>query len=140
MINEKGCALSNWCDAVEANPKCALKPLIGKLYEANDAACGPAWRIAALPSVCTVQHTIMTSAAIAAQYGTTIDGLIGIGAAVGEDCLTVDMYIGAEDEAARAEDAVIAAQAEAAILSADSKAFAARACLLELAAKLDAGC
>jgi len=138
MINEKGCELVNWCAAVQANPQCALGPLINQVFAANDKMC-EGWRSDALPSICTVQTTIGASAEIAKGLNTNIAGLIKAGNAMGVDCMTVQDYLGAAEEAATAEAALITGEGDGS-LAADSVAAKVRACLLGTAAKLNAGC
>merc|ERR1719412_360984 len=142
MINEKGCALANWCDAVEANTQCALGPLLDQVFAALDANTDPlcqGWRTAAVPTVCTVQTTILAAAAVAGELNTDITGLIGAGNDLGVDCMGVEHYLEAEKELAAAGAAMITGEGDGS-LAADSHAAMARTCLLQTAAKLDAGC
>ena len=92
-----------------------------------------------MPTVCTVQTTILASAAVAGELNTDVKGLIDAGNAMGVDCMTVQDYLGAAGEAAAAEEALITGEGDGS-LAADSAAAKARACLLGTAAKLNAGC
>ena len=92
-----------------------------------------------MPTVCTVQTTILASAAVAGELNTDVKGLIDAGNAMGVDCMTVQDYLGAAGEAAAAEEAMITGEGDGS-LAADSAAAKARACLLGTAAKLNAGC